>query len=101
MAVKAMSLRLPEEKAAELAAIARTDNMPVSEAVREAIDNHIAAKRADKNFQKRLKKRLEEDREVLERLARSEPGRVPRRTACTFSPQNDEGRPQPPLEKVE
>lgn len=70
MAVKAMSLRLPEEKAAELAAIARTDNMPVSEAVREAIDNHIAAKRADKNFQKRLKKRLEEDREVLERLAR-------------------------------
>jgi post-segregation antitoxin (ccd killing protein) len=70
MAVKAMSLRLPEEKAAELAAIARTDDMPISEAVREAIDNHIAAKRADKNFQKRLKQRLEEDREVLERLAK-------------------------------
>ena len=70
MAVKAMSLRLPEEKAAELAAIARTDDMPVSEVVREAIDNHIAARRADKNFQKRLKKRLEEDREVLERLSK-------------------------------
>lgn len=70
MAVKAMSLRLPEEKAAELAAIARTDDMPVSEVVREAIDNHIAAKRADKNFQKRLKQRLVEDREVLERLAK-------------------------------
>lgn len=70
MAVKAMSLRLPEEKAAELAAIARADDMPISEAVRVAIDNHIAAKRADKDFQKRLKQRLEEDREVLERLAR-------------------------------
>jgi len=69
MAVKAMSLRLPGEKAAELAAIARTDEMPVSEVVREAIDHHIAAKRADKNFQKRLKQRLEEDQQVLERLA--------------------------------
>lgn len=69
MAVKAMSLRLPEDKAAELAAIARVDDMPVSEAVREAIDNHIAAKRADQDFQKRLKRRLEEDAEVLKRLA--------------------------------
>ncbi|HEU4393629.1 MAG TPA: ribbon-helix-helix protein, CopG family [Solirubrobacterales bacterium] len=69
MAVKAMSLRLPEEKAAELAAIARTDDMPVSEVVREAIDNHIKARRADKDFQQRLKQRLEEDRQVLERLA--------------------------------
>ncbi|MDX6627239.1 MAG: hypothetical protein QOE56_2228 [Solirubrobacterales bacterium] len=70
MATKAMSLRLSDDKAAELAAVARTDDVPVSEAVREAIDNHIAARRADKDFQKRLKKRLEEDREVLERLAR-------------------------------
>lgn len=69
MASKAMSLRLPEDKAAELAAIARADDMPVSEAVREAIDNHIAARRADKDFQKRLKRRLEEDAEVLKRLA--------------------------------
>lgn len=70
MATKAMSLRLSEEKAAELAAIARTDDVPISEALREAIDSHIAARRADKDFQKRLKKRLEQDREVLERLAR-------------------------------
>lgn len=66
---KAMSLRLPEDQAAELAAVARTDEMPISEVVREAIDNHIAARRSDKDFQKRLKKRLEEDREILERLA--------------------------------
>ncbi len=70
MATKAMSLRLSEDKAAELEAVARADEMPVSEAVREAIDKHIAERRADKEFQKRLKRRLEEDREVLERLAR-------------------------------
>jgi hypothetical protein len=69
ISTKAMSLRLPEDKAADLAAVARTDEMPVSEVVREAIDNHIAARRADKEFQKRLKKRLEEDRKLLERLA--------------------------------
>lgn len=69
MSTKAMSLRLPKDQAAELAAVARTDEMPISEVVREAIHNHIAARRADKDFQKRLKQRLEEDREVLERLA--------------------------------
>jgi predicted DNA-binding protein len=69
MAIKAMSLRIPEDKAAELAAVARTDDMPVSEVVREAIDNHIAARRGDKDFQERLKRRVEEDREVLERLS--------------------------------
>jgi metal-responsive CopG/Arc/MetJ family transcriptional regulator len=69
MPSKAMSLRLPENMAAELAAVARADDVPVSEAIREAIENHIAARRNDKTFQQRLKKRLEEDRLVLERLA--------------------------------
>lgn len=66
---KVMSLRLPEKMADELAAIARTDDVPVSEAIREAIAGHIAARRKDQEFRARLKKRLEEDREVLERLA--------------------------------
>ena len=70
MAAKAMSLRLSAEMATELEAVARADDMPVSEAVREAIDKHIATRRADKDFQKRLKRRMEEDREVLERLTR-------------------------------
>jgi Arc/MetJ-type ribon-helix-helix transcriptional regulator len=70
MPSKAISLRLPEQMAAELAAIARTQDIPVSEAIREAIENHIVSRRADKDFQQRLKKRLEEDREVLERLSK-------------------------------
>lgn len=64
-----MTLRLPEEMAAELAAVARTDEMSINAAVCEAIDNHIAARRADEDFQERLKRRLAEDRLVFDRLA--------------------------------
>jgi predicted DNA-binding protein len=70
MSTKVTSLRLPDYMAAELAAVARTDDMPVSEAVREAIEKHIAERRADKDFQKRLKELLEEDQKVLKRLAK-------------------------------
>ncbi len=54
---KALSLRLPEDKVAELAAVARADEMHVSDAVREAIDKHIASRHADKEFQRRLRDR--------------------------------------------
>ncbi|HEY6729854.1 MAG TPA: ribbon-helix-helix protein, CopG family [Solirubrobacterales bacterium] len=69
MATRATSLRLTEQMAAEISAVARADGIPVSEAVREAIEKHIAERRADKDFQKRLKRLLEEDQQVLKRLA--------------------------------
>lgn len=65
-----MSLRLSEEMASEIAAVARTDGVPVTEAIREAIAGHIDNRRASADFKQRLKKRLEEDREALERLAK-------------------------------
>lgn len=55
--------------AAELAAVARSDGMTVSDAVREAIDKHIAERRADKDFKERVREQMEKDREALERLA--------------------------------
>lgn len=64
-----MSLRLPEGLAADLAAVARADEVPISEVIREAIDHLITARTEDKEFKERLKRRVEEDREVLERLA--------------------------------
>jgi hypothetical protein len=67
---KAMTLRLAEEQARELEAMARVERIPVSELVRDAIDAHIAARRKDKAFQKRLQQMLVDDREILERLAR-------------------------------
>ena len=69
MATKVLSLRLPEELAAEITAVARADGVSVSRAIREATENHVTARRADKDFKKRLKQRLDEDRELLERLA--------------------------------
>lgn len=40
---------------------------------REAINRHIASRRADQAFQERLKKQLNEDRRVLKRLTRYGP----------------------------
>jgi predicted transcriptional regulator len=68
-ATKSMTLRLAPEKAAELEQIARADAVPVSDAVRSAIEEHIERRRSDAKFQARLKRMIEEDREVLERLA--------------------------------
>jgi predicted DNA-binding protein len=66
---KAISVRLPDEMADELAAISRVQDTPISEVIREAIENHIITRRTDKKFQQLVKKRLEEDRKLLERFA--------------------------------
>jgi predicted DNA-binding protein len=69
MPSKAISVRLPDEMSEELAAIARAQDIPISEVIREAIENHIITRRTDKKFQQLIKKRLEEDRKLLERFA--------------------------------
>jgi len=69
METKAMTLRLPADKAAELEEISRTDDMPVSKTVLAAIDRHIEERRNDAEFQQRLRQRMDEHRQVLERLA--------------------------------
>jgi Arc/MetJ-type ribon-helix-helix transcriptional regulator len=66
---KVMSLRLPEELAAEIEGIARVEGVSVSEAIRASIYRYIACRRADKDFQQRLRKRMEEDLAVIERLS--------------------------------
>jgi len=67
---KAMTLRLPADKAAELEAVARAEAKPVSDTVREAIDMLIEERRKDKAFKKRIRQMMEEDRVILDRLAR-------------------------------
>lgn len=66
---KAMTLRLATDKARELEAVAQVDDIPVAEAVRNAIDEHIQARRQDAEFRARLRRALEENRDILERLA--------------------------------
>jgi hypothetical protein len=70
MAHRNMTLRLDSRQADELEAVARADGISVSDAVREAIGEHIERKRNDKAFRDRLRAVMERDREILERLAR-------------------------------
>jgi hypothetical protein len=67
---KSMTLRLTAEQADELEAVARAEGISVSDAVREAIGEHIERKRKDKAFRERLRAVMERDREILERLGR-------------------------------
>ena len=67
---KNMTLRLSAVQADELEAVARAEEISVSDAVREAIAEHIDRKRKDKAFRDRLRAVMERDREILERLVR-------------------------------
>jgi len=67
---KSFTLRLPAPLAEELATVAEVDSIPVQQAVRDAISEHIDARRKDKAFQERLRASAERHREILERLAR-------------------------------
>jgi predicted transcriptional regulator len=66
---KNMTLRLTDEQAEELEAIARVENVPIAEEVRRAITELIEARRQDPAFRDRLKASMERNREILERLA--------------------------------
>ncbi len=64
-----MTVRLPDDQATDLEAMAQVDGVPVAEAVRRAIASQIEARRKDKAFQARLQASLERNRKILERLA--------------------------------
>ena len=66
---KAITLRLDDERAATLELVARADNQTLTEAVRVAIDAHIAERRRDEDFKERLRRRHEQERSLYERLA--------------------------------
>ena len=68
--MKSFTLRLPASLADELATVADVDSVPVQQAVRDAITEHIEARRKDKAFQERLRASAQRHREILKRLAR-------------------------------
>jgi predicted transcriptional regulator len=67
---KNMTLRLDDERAAMLEMVARAEDKTMTEAVRDAIDAHIEARRNDAEFMERLRRRHEQERELYERLAK-------------------------------
>lgn len=68
---KAMTLRLPAEQAEALEKVAEVDGMSVTEAIREAIDQHISTRAADEQFRERLAASMERNQRILERLSRA------------------------------
>lgn len=66
---KSMTLRLNDDQAAELEAIARVENVPIAEEVRKALAEHIERRRRDRAFQARLKASIKRNQEILNRLA--------------------------------
>jgi predicted DNA-binding protein len=69
---KVLSLRIPASLAEDVAAVAFAEGLSVSRCIREAVEHHVASRRSDPDFEERIKgrikKREEEDRELLERL---------------------------------
>jgi phosphoribosylaminoimidazole-succinocarboxamide synthase len=69
MEQKSMTVRMPRDQADTLEAVARVEDLSVAEAIRDAIEAYIDARRQDKAFQERLQASLERNREILEQLA--------------------------------
>ncbi len=63
------TIRLPGATAEALEVVSKADNLSISESVRQAIVEHIEARRKDPEFQERLKELFSSEREVFERLA--------------------------------
>lgn len=66
---RAMTLRLPVDLAEELELVAAADASSISETVRSAIADHINRRRADDEFQQRLREALDRNRRVVRRLS--------------------------------
>ncbi|MGH7748207.1 MAG: DUF6290 family protein [Candidatus Dormibacteria bacterium] len=63
-----MTLRLSDEEAAALDAIAEIEGLAVSEVVRLTVAEGIERRRRDPAFQKRLRASVERHREMIDRL---------------------------------
>lgn len=67
---KNLTVRLDDQLAAEAEAIARADGKSLNQTVKEALAEAVERRRRDPDFKKRLRRIIEEDRELLERLAK-------------------------------
>jgi hypothetical protein len=67
---KNMTVRLPDELAADTEALARVEGKSVNETIKDALSAAIDQRRRDPMFRQRVRQIIEEDRELLERLAK-------------------------------
>lgn len=60
-----MTIRLEADQADDLATVAAVDGKPVSEIVRAAVADHVAARRADPKFRAALREHIARVRRLL------------------------------------
>lgn len=62
-----MTIRLSPEQAEELETVATVEDRPVSDIIRAAINDHVAARKRDPQFQEGLRARIERAKRLLDR----------------------------------
>ena len=67
---KNLTVRLPDELAADAEALARVEGTSLNETVKQALIEAVQRRRKNPKFKARLAKIIEEDRALLERLAK-------------------------------
>ena len=70
MAKKNLTVRLDDDLAADTEALARVEGKSINETVTVALREAVERRQKNPAFKRRLQQIIEEDRELLERLAR-------------------------------
>ncbi len=67
---KNLTIRLPDDLAADAEAVARVEGISVNETVKQALIEAIDRRRKDPGFRASLARVVQEDQELLQRLAK-------------------------------
>ncbi|MGQ0434758.1 MAG: hypothetical protein ACT452_20405 [Microthrixaceae bacterium] len=67
---KNLTVRLPDDLAADAEAVARAEGTSLNETIKGALSEAVERRRKDPSFKRRLRQIVEQDRELLERLAK-------------------------------
>ena len=67
---KNLTVRLDDELAADTEALARAEGQSLNETVKTALREAVERRRKDPKFKARLRRIIDEDKELLERLAK-------------------------------
>lgn len=67
---KNLTIRLDDDSAADAEALARAEGQSLNETVKLALREAVERRRKDPAFQRRIRRIIEADRELLERLAK-------------------------------
>lgn len=67
---KNLTVRLPDDLAADAEAVARAEGTSLNETIKDALAEAVDRRRKDPAFKKRLRDIVKQDRELLERLAK-------------------------------